>query len=181
LSLGALLAACGQQEAAQPGGGMPPPAQVTVETVVPQTVPVSFEYVGRLEASREVEIRPRVSAIIERRHFEEGAPVKAGALLYKLDGASLAAQVRAASAELANRQALLAEAKLELDRNRTLAAQGFVSARALDVTQTALAVTEAGVRAAEAARSRRGRRCPPPPAKFFPTTPPWCRAAIAGK
>ncbi len=150
LSLGALLAACGQQDAAQPGGGAPPPAQVTVETVAPQTVPISFEYVGRLEASREVEIRPRVSAIIERRHFEEGAPVKAGALLYTLDGASFAAQVRAAGAELANRQALLAEARLELDRNRTLAAQGFVSARALDVTQTALAVAEAGVRAAEA-------------------------------
>lgn len=150
LSLGALLAACGQQDAAQPGGGAPPAAQVTVETVAPQTVPISFEYVGRLEASREVEIRPRVSAIIERRHFEEGAPVKAGALLYTLDGASLAAQVRAAGAELANRQARLAEAKLELDRNRMLAAQGFVSARALDVTQTALAVAEAGVHAAEA-------------------------------
>jgi membrane fusion protein (multidrug efflux system) len=150
LSLGALLAACGQQEAAQPGGGMPPPAQVTVETVAPQTLPIGFEYVGRLEASREVEIRPRVSAIIERRHFEEGAPVKAGALLYTLDSASLAAQARAAGAELANRQALLAEARLEHERNRTLATQGFVSARALDATQTALAVTEAGVRAAEA-------------------------------
>jgi membrane fusion protein (multidrug efflux system) len=148
--LAALLAACGQQDAAQPGGGAPPPAQVTVETVAPQTVPISFEYVGRLEASREVEIRPRVSAIIERRHFEEGAPVKAGALLYKLDGASFAAQVRAAGAELANRQALLAEARLELDRNRTLAAQGFVSTRALDASQTALAVAEATVRAAEA-------------------------------
>jgi membrane fusion protein (multidrug efflux system) len=150
LSLVALLSACGQQEAAQQGGGPPPPAQVTVETVVAQTVPVSFEYVGRLEASREVEIRPRVAAVIERRYFEEGAPVKAGALLFKLDGASLAAQVRAAGAELANRRALLAEAKLELDRNRTLAAQGFVSARALDATQTAVAVTEAGVRTAEA-------------------------------
>lgn len=151
LSLAALLAACGQQDAAQQqAGGAPPPAQVVVETVTPQTVPISFEYVGRLEASREVEIRPRVAAVIERRHFEEGAPVKAGALLFTLDGASLAAQVRAAGAELANRQALLAEAKLELGRNRTLAAQGFVSARALDATQTALAVTEAGVRTAEA-------------------------------
>jgi len=150
LSLGALLAACGQQEPAQQGGGMPPPAQVTVETVAPQTVPISFEYVGRLEASREVEIRPRVSAIIERRLFEEGTPVKAGALLYKLDAASFAAQVRAADAELANRQALQAEAKLELERNRTLAARGFVSTRALDAAQTALAVTAAGVRAAEA-------------------------------
>lgn len=150
LSLVVLLGACGKQDAAQQGGGPPPPAQVTVETVVAQTVPVSFEYVGRLEASREVEIRPRISAVIERRHFEEGAPVRADALLYTLDRASLAAQVRAAGAELANRQALLAEAKLEHERNRALAAQGFVSARALDATQTAVAVTEAGVRSAEA-------------------------------
>ena len=150
LILGALLAACGRQEAAQQGGGPPPPAQVTVETVTPRTVPIGFQYVGRLEASREVEIRPRVSAIIERRYFEEGAPVKAGAPLFKLDAASFAAQARAAGAELANRQALLAEAKLELDRNRSLAAQGFVSTRALDTAQTAVAVAEANVRSAEA-------------------------------
>ncbi|MBI3433375.1 MAG: efflux RND transporter periplasmic adaptor subunit [Hydrogenophilales bacterium] len=150
VGLSAVLAACGQHEAAQQGGGAPPPAQVTVEAMMPQAVPISFDYVGRLEASREVEIRPRVAAVIEHRYFQEGAPVKAGALLYKLDAASFAAQVRAASAELANRQALLAEAKLELDRNRALAAQGFVSARALDTAQTALAVAEAGVHTAEA-------------------------------
>jgi membrane fusion protein (multidrug efflux system) len=148
-SLAALLAACGQQDAAQQQGG-PPPAQVTVETVALRSVPVSFEYVGRLEASREVEIRPRVAALIERRYFEEGAPVKAGALLYKLDAAGFAAQARAAAAELANREAVRAEAKLDLERNRTLAAQGFVSARALDAAQTALAVAEAGVRTAAA-------------------------------
>jgi membrane fusion protein (multidrug efflux system) len=146
----AVLVACGQQEGAQQQRGAPPPAQVTVETVALQTVPVSFEYVGRLEASREVEIRPRVAAVIERRYFEEGAPVKAGTLLYKLDAASFAAQVRAAAAELANREAVLAEAKLELERNRTLAAQGFVSVRALDAAQTALAVAEAEARTAEA-------------------------------
>ncbi len=129
---------------------MPPPAAVTVETVALRTVPVSFEYVGRLEASREVEIRPRVSAIIERRHFEEGAPVKAGALLYTLDSASLDAQVRAAQADVANRAAQYKEAQLELARNQKLAAQGFVSQRALDATQAALDVTQAGVKAAEA-------------------------------
>lgn len=150
VGLSAALTACGQHETAQQGGGAPPPAQVTVEAVTPQGVPINFEYVGRLEASREVEIRPRVAAVIEHRYFQEGAPVKAGAQLYKLDAASFAAQVRAANAELANRQALLAEAKLELDRNRALAAQGFVSTRALDTTQTALAVAEAGVRTAEA-------------------------------
>ena len=130
---------------------MPPPAQVTVETVAPHTVPVSFDYVGRLEASREVEIRPRVPAVIARRHFEEGEPVKAGARLYTLDAAEINAQVRAARAEVANRRALLAQARQELERNQALAKQGFVSARALDTTQTALAVAQAGVQSAEAA------------------------------
>lgn len=148
---GVALAACGQKEAPAPGGGMPPPAQVTVEVVAPHTVPVNFDYVGRLEASREVEIRPRIEAVIERRHFEEGEPVKAGARLYTLDAAEINAQVRAARAEVANRRALLAQAQQELERNQALAKQGFVSARALDTTQTALAVARAGVQSAEAA------------------------------
>jgi membrane fusion protein (multidrug efflux system) len=149
LSLVALLAACGKQASPQ-GGGMPPPTAVSVETVTARTVPVSFEYVGRLEASREVDIRPRVSALIERRYFEEGAPVKAGALLFTLDSASLAAQVRAAQAGLIQRKAELHEAQLEHARNQSLAAQGFVSQRALDATAAALAVAQAGVSAAEA-------------------------------
>ncbi|WP_310446883.1 efflux RND transporter periplasmic adaptor subunit [Thiobacillus sp.] len=150
LSFAVLLAACGKQGATAQGGGMPPPAAVTVETVTPGRVSVSFEYVGRLEASREVEIRPRVAALIERRHFEEGAPVKAGALLYTLDSASLAAQMRVAQAEVANRQALFKEAQIELARNQSLAAQGFLSQRALDATQAAVDVTHAGVKSAEA-------------------------------
>ena len=150
-SLAAVLAACGQPDAGpQQQGGMPPPAAVTVETVTPRTVPVSFEYVGRLEASREVEIRPRISALIERRHFEEGAPVKAGALLFTLDSGSQQAQVRAAEAELANRLAIYKEAQVEHARNQSLAAQGFVSQRALDGTQAALEVARAGVKSAEA-------------------------------
>lgn len=150
LSLAALLSACGQSDGQPPAGGMPPPAAVVVETVAASTVPVNFEYVGRLEASREVEIRPRIAALIARRHFEEGAPVKAGALLYTLDSASLDAQVRAADADVANQQALNKEARLELERNRTLAAQGFVSQRALDATQAALDVTTAGLAGAKA-------------------------------
>lgn len=161
LSLAVLLAACGKPEGAPPpGAGAPPPAAVTVEVAAATDVPISFEYVGRLEASREVEIRPRVAALIERRHFEEGAPVKAGALLYTLDSASLDAQVRAAQAELANRRAQLKEAQVEHARNQALAAQGFVSGRALDASEAALGVANAEVKAAEArladARINRG-------------------------
>ena len=82
LLLSTVLVGCSEPKSSAQQGGPPPPAAVTVETVTARNVPVSFEYIGRLEASREVEIRPRVSAVIQRRYFEEGEPVKAGALLF---------------------------------------------------------------------------------------------------
>ena len=143
------LAACSRDSppAAPP---VPPPASVTIETVSPQRVPVNFEYVGRLEASREVEIRPRVSGVILRRYFEEGAAVKAGSMLFKIDDAPYTAQLRAAKAEVDTQSAKLAQARLEQSRNKQLAAQGFISTSALDNTATALRVADAGLRAAAA-------------------------------
>ena len=145
-----LLAACDDSKSSMQQGGPPPPAAVTVETISAKTVPVNFEYVGRLEASREVEIRPRVSGVIQRRYFEEGAPVKAGALLFKLDDAPFAAQLRVAKAELDNQVARQAQAKLEQSRNQKLAAQGFISASALDSSDTSIRVANAAVSAAAA-------------------------------
>lgn len=144
-----LLSAC-NRNSAPPAPSGPPPASVTVETVAPQRVPISFEYVGRLEASREVEIRPRVSGVIQKRYFEEGASVKAGSMLFKIDDAPYAAQLRAAKAEVDTQSAKLAQARLEQSRNKQLAAQGFISTSALDNSATTLRVAEAGLRAAAA-------------------------------
>lgn len=128
----------------------PPPAAVTIETVAPQIVPITFEYVGRLEASREVEIRPRVSGVILKRYFEEGAPVKAGALLFKIDDGPYAAQLRAAKAEVDTQSAKLAQARLDQSRNKKLAAQGFISNSALDNSETSIRVADAAMRSASA-------------------------------
>src|SRR6185436_18066481 len=87
-----LLSACGQGGADKgshkggPGMGMPPP-EVSVITVEPKTLPVSFEYVGQAAGSREVEVRARVPGILLKRNFTEGAPVKQGQSLYTIDSA----------------------------------------------------------------------------------------------
>ena len=62
----ALLAACGQS---QQGGGFHgfPPAEVTTVKVTPKTIPTSYEYVGQTTGSKEVEVRARVTGILERR------------------------------------------------------------------------------------------------------------------
>lgn len=144
-----LLTACNRNAAPTAPSG-PPPASVTVETVTPQRVPISFEYVGRLEASREVEIRPRVSGVILKRYFEEGASVKAGSMLFKIDDAPYAAQLRAAQAEVDTQSARLAQARLDQMRNKQLAAQGFISSSALDNSATSQRVANAGLRGAAA-------------------------------
>jgi len=100
LALVALLAACGQKPQ---GGGFHgfPPADVTVQPVALQTFPVTFEYVGQTQGSKDVEVRARVTGIIEKRLFEEGTAVKAGQTLFIIDARQYQAQVAAAKADVA--------------------------------------------------------------------------------
>ncbi|MGH7531720.1 MAG: efflux RND transporter periplasmic adaptor subunit, partial [Gemmatimonadales bacterium] len=91
----ALLAGCGHGGA--PQGGFPP-AQVSVVTVQPRSIPESFEFPGQVEPYREVQVRARVSGIIEERPFTEGAIVERGQLLYQIDTTLYEAAARSAQA-----------------------------------------------------------------------------------
>src|SRR5687767_3348179 len=98
------LAACGPSggdaKKGGPGGGMPP-AQVTVITVEPKTLPVSFEYTGQTLGSREVEVRARVTGIIQTRNFTEGGRVRKGESLFTVDPAPFIAAALRAEADVA--------------------------------------------------------------------------------
>jgi membrane fusion protein (multidrug efflux system) len=86
-SLMLLLAACKQPEASNGGtGGGPPPAQVSVMAMQPRDIPVGFEYVGQIAGSNEVEVRTRVTGIVDKRTFQEGSAVKAGQTLFQTGG-----------------------------------------------------------------------------------------------
>jgi len=73
---GIWLGGCRAAESETPHG-MPPP-EVSIVVVQPRDLPATFEYVGQIAGVREVEVRPRVSGILERWNYKEGAPVKAG-------------------------------------------------------------------------------------------------------
>ena len=61
---------------------------------------LSFQYAGRVAAFREVEIRARVSGILQEKSFVEGAAVKAGDVLFRIDPASYEAALARAKAQL---------------------------------------------------------------------------------
>jgi membrane fusion protein (multidrug efflux system) len=147
------LTGCGESES-QPADGAMPPQQVTVVALQPRDLPAEFEYVGRLEASREIEIRPRVTALIEQRLFDEGGRVKAGEPLFQLDRAPFKARKRVAQANLAEAHARLTQAEREVKRLTPLVKSLSVSQRDLDDARSNRDLHRAGVAAAEAELSQ---------------------------
>src|SRR3979411_1845061 len=92
-----LLSGC-EPANSQPHAGMPPP-EVAVVTVQPQSVPATFEYVGQTAGSRAGGGRARVTGIVLKRNYREGAPVAQGQSMFTIDPAPF--EVAAARAEAA--------------------------------------------------------------------------------
>jgi len=144
----AALAACGQSQGAP--GGAPPPAQVEVVTVQPQTLPVAFEYTGQTQGSREVEVRARVTGILLKRNFNEGSPVREGQSLFTIDPVPFQTALARAEADEAAAKARLVQAERNIARMRPLADSGVVSKRDFDDAVAAEQVAAADVKAAAA-------------------------------
>ena len=151
-SLGAaalLVAACGPSQ--QPGGFQGfPPSEVTTIVVEPKAVPASYEYVGQTAGSKEVEVRARVTGILEQKLFQEGAPVKAGQVLFVIDPKPLAAQAAALEADLVRAQALKAQSDREVARLNPLAEKRAVGQKEADDAMSNAELAAASVKAAQA-------------------------------
>src|SRR5258708_9551551 len=117
-AVGASSAGC-EPANSQPHGGMRPP-EVAVVTVQPQSVPVTFEYVGQTAGSREVEVRARVTGIVLKRNYREGAPVAQGQSMFTIDPAPFEVAAAPAEAALASAEAKLAQAKRNSARLKPL-------------------------------------------------------------
>jgi len=145
-----LFAILGLSGCGKPDQAPPPPLAVGVVTLTPLSVPLDLSYTARTRGEREVEVRARVSGILEKRYYQEGDIVEAGALLFRIDPAPFAAAVRSAEGRLGIEQARLVEATLQRDRVRRLVERGFSADRELDLAEAAYASAKAAVAASEA-------------------------------
>jgi len=96
-----------------------PPAVGVVEAAK-RPVTETSEFLGRIEATNRVSVVARVTAFLEKRHFNEGAEVKTGDLLYQLERGPFEADLGSKQAMVAQLQATLENAKLTAGRARTL-------------------------------------------------------------
>jgi RND family efflux transporter MFP subunit len=133
-----------------PAMAAPPTPTVTVSTPLARTVSEWDDYVGRFEASRSVEVRPRVSGAVTAIHFTDGAIVNKGQLLFTIDPRPFAAALAEARAGLATARSDLALANANLARANRLIVDDAVSKSDLDQLSARVRAASASVAAAEA-------------------------------
>lgn len=129
------VAGCGPSESPPPFGGTP---TVEVVTVQPQAFSLSRNLPGRIEPVRVAEVRARVAGIVLSRSFEEGADVKAGDVLFRIDPRPFRAALSRAQGELARTEAALTEAQAVVRRYEPLVKIEAVSQQDFDTAQATL-------------------------------------------
>jgi RND family efflux transporter MFP subunit len=143
----AALAACSPKQAPQQ---MPPP-QVTVTCPQMMTFTNWDEYPGHLEAVETVEVRPRVHGQIESIHFQDGAEVKAGDLLFVIDPRPYQADLDRACAERQRAETHLELARNDFKRAESLRSTKAISEEEFDTRNKAAREADAALAAARAA------------------------------
>lgn len=151
-ALAAALTAC-TPGAQAPSQQKPPTPKVAV--VHPQLTTVTNwdEYPGHLEAVESVEIRPRVTGYLQSIHFQDGAEVKAGDLLFVIDPKPYQAELDRAQAERQSAETRLELAKNDLQRAETLRQSKAVSDEEYDSRAKAVRQAEAALNATKAGES----------------------------
>ena len=145
-----LLAEIGCRKASAPPQ---PPLPVNFVTAVEKQVSEWDEFTGRLDAVEFVEIRPRVSGYITEIHFEAGAIVKKGDLLYVIDPRPYQADFDRAAAEVDRLDAQLKLAQIELKRAKELRDKNTISASEFDQKAATYQGAAAAKSSAEAAKN----------------------------
>jgi membrane fusion protein (multidrug efflux system) len=134
-------------------GGQGGPVAVEAGKVELMTLADDAQGVGTLRARQAVMLRPEVSGRVVKLGFADGQRVAAGQLLVQLEDSLQAAQLQQAEAQAA-------VARTQLQRNRELLGQGFVSASAVDQAEATLKVAEAQVALSKAQLQRMQVRAP---------------------
>lgn len=145
IALGWYLLGGGAQQA--PAAAVP---TVTVATPLQREITEWDEFIGRFEASKSVEIRPRVSGAITAVHFRDGQIVRKGQPLFTIDPRPYAAALREARADSAAASSELALARSELDRATRLVEFDAVSKSEIDRLRARERAASAALAAAQA-------------------------------
>jgi RND family efflux transporter MFP subunit len=142
----AVLAGCTGNAASAP----PPPPTVEVATAVQRDTPIFNDWIATLDGFVNADIQPRVSGYIVKQNYAEGTLVRSGDVLFEIDPRPFKAALDHARAQLAQAEAQLGKASLDVERDTPLAQARAIAQSQLDTELQAKRGAEAAVLAARA-------------------------------
>ena len=138
---------CSSSPAAAPA---PPPPSLPVESIASSTDTTYQEYPASVEGTVNVEVRPQVSGTLDRVFVDEGAFVKAGEPLFKINDQPYRAALNNAIATQHAAESAAANAQLEVEKLTPLVQNKVVSDYQLKTAKAALDVAKANIEQAKA-------------------------------
>ena len=131
LAMSMLLVGCGSNN--QKGQGQA--KQVKAISVLQQDTPLTSEYAGQIRGKNEVKVQSRVSGTVVEKFVKGGDYVQAGQPLYKIDSRQYESAVNTAQANLAQAQATLSNARIDLARDEELLQSAAVAEQIVTTQQ----------------------------------------------
>jgi len=128
-----------------------PPVVVVVGQAEKQDFPWVVDQIGTVQPVASVALRPHFDSTVDKVFVADGAAVKAGDVLIKMDSRQSEAQLKGAQAQLAKDQAQLEQAKRDVARYTDLVSRSATPVLNLDNAKTSVAATEAAILGDQAA------------------------------
>jgi membrane fusion protein, multidrug efflux system len=119
--------------------------------IQPRAVTLYIDFVGQVEAYKQVDLRSKVSGILVRRNFQDGELVEKGQLLYVIDERPYVAALENAKGDQAQSEASLLKADMDVERYTPLYAENAIPKQTLDNAVAQQRVSRAEVESRRAA------------------------------
>ncbi len=150
MSMGMLLASCGNKAPKNAPGASNEPQPYPVFTVSAQSTTLDNDYPATIQGIQNIDIRPKVDGFIEHIYVDEGAVVKKGQLLFTINAPQYEQQVRTANAAISSAEADVNAAQLQVNKTKPLVEKDIISKYELESAQLTLQSRRAALAQAKA-------------------------------
>ncbi len=145
------IVSCGQKkQGGAPGGAPGQVKEYPVIAVTQQSTTLFKDYATKLEGQQTVEIRSKIAGYIDKIMVDEGAFVRKGQVLFRLNANDLQASVRSSEASVKVAEADVNSAAINLEKTKPLVEKNIISKFELESVESTLKAKEAQLAQAKA-------------------------------
>ncbi|MFT3933991.1 MAG: efflux RND transporter periplasmic adaptor subunit [Chitinophagaceae bacterium] len=144
------FSACGNSNSAKIEAAAAPPPTYNVFTAIAKTTALQTDYPATLQGEQNIEIRPKIDGYIDKIYVDEGATVKKGQLLFRINAPQYKQELNTSAASINSTSADVSAAELQVKKAKSLVAQDIISPYELESAEYTLKVRKSALAQAKA-------------------------------